>query len=270
MKILFTDLDGTLLNDEKEISPALKQGLDAMLANGHYLVLTSGRPLNSVLEVRNQLALTHPHVFVIAFNGALVYDCSHQQILKQESISFSDTRYLLDKAKEYGLHCHTYSDTHILSERDTKELSYYRTHIHLPAMIVNDITKVLTTPPYKLIAIHLHDKQKLLAFQSAITADTKERITSLFSSDNYLEIFSKHAGKGNAVSFLCDYLQIPLADSIAAGDAENDKSMLDAAGIAVAMANGSTSLKATADYVTKNSNNHDGLLESLLTYQLIS
>lgn len=74
-KILFTDMDGTLLNDEKEISKRVYQAIERFTEAGGRVVLSSGRPLNSILETKNGLGLSYPGMYVIAYNGALVYDC---------------------------------------------------------------------------------------------------------------------------------------------------------------------------------------------------
>ena len=86
----------------------------------------------------------------------------------------------------------------------------------------------------------------------------------IFSNPIYLEIFDKTAGKGNAVRFVCEHFQIPLSNSVAAGDAENDISMLQASGTAVAMANATPEVKACADFITQQDNDHDGLSEAIL------
>ena len=82
-----------------------------------------------------------------------------------------------------------------------------------------------------------------------------------------LEIFAKEAGKGNGLRFLCDYLNVPVVNSIAAGDAQNDISMLEAAGLSVAMCNGDEDIKAMADVVTKRDNHECGLAD--VVYEFI-
>lgn len=268
MKILFTDLDGTLLNHDKKISEYQKNCLFDMLNKGHKLVLTSGRPLSSILEVKNNLGLSSQGSYIIAFNGALIYDCERDTILLKECVPMTDIRYLLDKAYEHHVHCHTYTLSDIVSERDTPELAQYREHIHLPVRIVPDALTALTLEPCKLIAIDFSDKQRLLDFQKEIDAKTQEHLTTLFSNDHYLEIFSKRAGKGNAIQYLCDYLSVPIADSVAVGDAENDLSMIKAAGIGAAMQNAVPLLKEHADYITTKTNDEDGLSEVIQTYMI--
>jgi hydroxymethylpyrimidine pyrophosphatase-like HAD family hydrolase len=85
----------------------------------------------------------------------------------------------------------------------------------------------------------------------------------MFSSPKYLEFFPASSGKGEALEKLCEILNIPTMNAIAAGDQENDLSMLTAAGTSIAMCNGIESLKEAADIVTVKDNNNDGLAEVL-------
>lgn len=79
----------------------------------------------------------------------------------------------------------------------------------------------------------------------------------------YLELFDKDAGKGSAVTFVCNYFNVPLSDAYAAGDADNDISMLEAAGIGIAMANASENVKRHAAVTTTLDNDNDGLILTL-------
>ena len=78
MKLFFTDLDGTLLNHEGKISEATKNVLDRWILTGNKLILSSGRPLNSILEVKHDAELNYPGMLIIANNGSLIYDCDYR------------------------------------------------------------------------------------------------------------------------------------------------------------------------------------------------
>ena len=85
MKLLFTDLDGTLLNNNSLVSPGTRAFLDEFLAAGNRLILSSGRPTDSVLEVKDNAGLTQPGILLSCYNGAQVYDCdSRRAIMDQE------------------------------------------------------------------------------------------------------------------------------------------------------------------------------------------
>lgn len=267
-KILFTDLDGTLLNNDSRVVGEMKQALDDMCAAGHILVLSSGRPLNSILEVMKDAGIDQPGMYVIANNGTLIYDCDKKEPLLELRVSYEEVRKIWDLAKDVGIHIQTYTDDSIITSVEDEEIRYYRRKIHLPLILAKDPLTVLEKGPFKLLCVDLHDHEKIAAFQRLIEEKAGDILQTVFSNPMYLEIFSKQAGKGNGLRFLCDHLQIPIADSIAAGDAQNDLSMLEAAGLSVAMCNGEETLKAFADVVTKRDNHACGLADVIREYIL--
>ena len=123
---------------------------------------------------------------------------------------------------------------------------------------------VFNHKPCKCIAIELHDADRLERFRMELKDLAGPRLTLLYSNPYYLEIFRAEAGKGSAVNKLCEYLGIPVSSAIAAGDEENDISMIQAAGLGIAMKNGSLRTQAAADVVTTEDNNHDGLADFLI------
>lgn len=267
-KILFTDMDGTLLLNDSTVSGEMKAALDRLIHNGHKLVLTSGRPLDSILEVMQAADLFYPGTLVIANNGSLVYDCTARAPLMEKTVPFPVAAGILREAKELGVHIQTYTDHEIVCEKEDEEVIYYRRRIHLPLITAPDILSVLERAPYKLHTIHLTDKTKLLQLKERVEEKYGTEITAQFSNDQYLEFYNHEAGKGNAILAVCRFFHVPAENSIAAGDAPNDISMLQAAGIGVAMANAEESVKEAADFVTALDNEHNGLTEAIAKFIL--
>lgn len=263
-KIFFTDLDGTLLTKEKTITPktmyALKQWTDA----GNKLALCSGRAIESVKNVKESLGLTFPGMFLIGYNGGEIYDCESGQVISRITLTLEQTELVMKVAKEEGIHCHTYTDTHIISPADNEELRYYCRAIHTPVIISENVLDALDKPPCKCIAIDIHDKEKLEHFRTTLAPLVEGELTLLYSNDRYLEIFPACSGKGTAVTTLCKHLDIPVEHALAAGDEANDISMLKTAGLGIAMANAKEEVKKIADIITDTDNNNDGLAPILL------
>ena len=86
IRILFTDLDGTLLNDQKEITPETQKAIDQALAAGHKIVVTTGRPLASGLTCAEKAGLVKEGCYVIAFNGGQIYDPFHKKTIYGKTI----------------------------------------------------------------------------------------------------------------------------------------------------------------------------------------
>lgn len=259
-KILFTDLDGTLLNKEKQISSYTRQVLDDWSKAGHKLVLCSGRDINSVRSVKEYLKLTYPGMYLIGYNGGQIVDCETGKSLYRIALTPSQVLHIREEAKKQGIHFHTYTDTHILSPADSEELRYYTRVIKTPVLFSSTFSEMEETGACKCLAIELKDKEKIEAFRRSLMPwAEQEGITMIYSNPYYLEIFPSASGKGAAVRKLCEILSINPALSVAAGDAENDISMIEAAGMGIAMANGSEDIKMAATTMTEFDNDHDGL-----------
>lgn len=262
--ILFTDMDGTLLNEEKSISKEVLTAMSEYTRHGGQIVLSSGRPLESIVQVAKTLNLITPNMYIISFNGALIYDLSNDKVICEKRVPLPLVRKILDTAHEMNVHCHTYSDTNIISEFDTPELHKYTVHVKIPYLIKENATDYLASlnqQPLKLLAMTMEDRKPLYAFANKLHEVVGDEIHTFFSQMCYLECCMKDASKGNAVRFLCDYLNIPIERSVAVGDAANDISMLEAAGFSYAMFNATDDVKRVASYITKRGNAHDGILE---------
>lgn len=267
MKLLFTDLDGTLLNNDSQVSAATKAFLDKFLAAGNKLIFSSGRPKDSILEVKNNAGLTQPGILLICSNGAQVYDCDTGRTIMETRLPLPYVSYLQEQAAKYGVHIHTYRDDAVVSPAEDEEIIFYRKRIHLPLIVSPTLSDALTVGPYKMLAISLHDADKLEAFRLGISQWAQNKIQTIYSNQIYLELFPHTAGKENALRFVCDYFGAPLSDSYAAGDADNDISMIKAAGTGIAMRNAADYMKQAADVVTELDNDQDGLahmMEKLL------
>ena len=267
-KILFTDLDGTLLNNRSQIDNEMKQALQEMTAKGHYLVLSSGRPLDSILEVKRLAGIDFPNVFIIASNGAVIYNCDTKEIVHEIRVSFEDVTNVWDFAKEQNAHVQTYTDDSIITACKDEEIAFYRQRIHLPLILSDNPLEILKKPPHKLLFIDLHDHERIAGIQSQLESAYGDRLQTVFSNPYYLEVFAKDAGKGNSLRYLCNYLELPLKNAYAAGDAENDLSMLQATGTAIVMCNGTDEVKRHADIITKRSNDECGLADIIYEYIL--
>lgn len=266
-RIFFADLDGTLLNKQKQITPLTYHTLKEWTTKGHKLVLCSGRALNSIINVRETLGLgKFPNIYLIGYNGGEIYDCTSKTLLNRVALSFDSAKKCFEIAKKHNIHIQTFSDTHIITEKEDEEIHYYKKAVHTPVIYANDFMPYLDKEPCKCLAISLHDKELMKTFSSAITEALGAEVNVMTSTPNFVEMFPISSGKGFSVKWLCDYLNIPLENALAAGDEMNDVSMLEAAGVSIAMANGRDFVKEIADIVTETDNNNDGLVPVLKQY----
>lgn len=260
-KILFADIDGTLLNDNREIPKENKDAIDRAVSQGHSVVIATGRPLDSGKKIVEELGLTMPGCYMIAYNGAVIYDCGNEKVLEKKFVPYPYVRELFERAKKAGLYVQTYNKTQIVTTQDCPELQHYRQHTKLTYQIVEDVMSVLEEEPQKVMLIHLTDKKQLEQFQRENMEWQEGKCHSFFSMDTYLEYCPLDSTKASGVRYLCEYLGVPIENTVAAGDERNDIPMLQAAYIGAAMKNAKDEVKAAADYVTQRTNNESGIAE---------
>lgn len=267
-KILFLDLDGTLLDDSKHITQGNHDALKRILVRGHGVVITTGRPLTSAMKQAEILGLDQPGCYLIAYNGAVIYDWSTRQEIFSKTISLEDTVHIFDMANRAGVHIQTYDDRGILVEEQCQDeaLEKYSKFTQMTYRVIENVRTDLEKAPIKCLAIDWADQTKLRQIQAQIQAERSDRLDAFFSCDAYLEIVSAGINKGEAVRMLCKVLNVPVDHTVAVGDAANDIPMIEAAGIGVAMCNGTDEVKAVADDVTTRDNNHDGVAQVIDRY----
>ncbi len=264
-KLLFADIDGTLILPDQTLSPSVTAMLTKMADAGHGLILSSGRPLGSILRVYDyilQQTNSHfSHAFIIANNGAQVYDCENQCNILETRLPLDLVDDLQKLADAYHVHIQTYTETHIIAAADDAETKSYLKRIILPVKISEKLTDALDLPPYKMLALSLKGSDYLMPFREALMREYSEKVSTVFSGSGYLEIIRKGADKGNALRHVAGHLQIPIENTYSAGDSENDIPMLLAAGHGYAMANADISVKAQAPFVTAAPFDRDGICE---------
>lgn len=265
-KIVFTDLDGTLLDDDRLVTKENRRAINRALQEGHQIVITSGRPLASVKLIAKELGLDGMGCYCIASNGAVLYDCGNDKILRETTFPREYVGPLFQEAHRRNIHVHTYTADHVLCEEDRVEVHWYEHEIRVPAIIVPDVMEYMDFDPVKVILLDLENQQNLIDFQQAMLPYTEGKMETLFSNTRILEYCPKGVSKGQALVELCQILGVPPEDTVAAGDAENDIPLIQAAHVGCCMSNGFEATKAVADYVTKKNNNESGFAEILETF----
>lgn len=258
--LLSVDMDGTLLTDEKNVSEETFCALNDCINAGHRLVISTGRPFKSLLQLVEQNNLSYPGLILSAFNGGFICDYDTKTVLLQKSIAKDAVHIIRELAQEAHLHFHAYTLDEIVSERETEEMHYYCSYVKLPFHVVPDLTAPLLPSLFKVLTIDLNDHEKLEQLRQKIELSCGDSLQCVFSDAVFLEVLPKDSGKGEALSFLSSYLSVPRSKTYAFGDAENDISMLQTAGHGIAMKNAPTNVQSAADIITAADNNHDGLV----------
>lgn len=261
--IFLSDLDGTLLTNEKIISPKTMDVLNRFVDAGNVFAICTGRDINSARSVYDGLHLNLKGSYVVAYNGGQIYDVDGRCTIHREGIAPDMIRDIFRLAKEHDIHVHTYNDDFILTVQYNECMEFYRRVIKTPVIVADSIERFVNVPPCKVICIELHDHAKQERFRIAAEREFGDTLALMYSNEYYLELIPKDSGKGSALIKLREQLGIAKEHTIAAGDADNDISMIREAGIGIAMINAADTVKAAADVVTETDNNHDGLVPIL-------
>ncbi len=270
-KVLFLDMDGTTLDDNKQLSEANLDALCRAVKAGHEVVITTGRTHSSAGYLREHYGLDRIGCrYMIVYNGAAILDCETGKLLYSKTIPIEYAARMIDAAREEGVYLHSYTEKKVLTERDDENLAVYLKRTSMEAEIVPDLKKAVDRPPYKLLAVEVRDPDRLLAFKQNQSSWIKGKVDMYFSCREYLEVVPEGVSKGAALQMFCKMREIPIEHTIAAGDEGNDLSMLRAAGIGCAVANAQEEVKKTADYVTEQDNNHSAVAEIVERFLLNS
>jgi Cof subfamily protein (haloacid dehalogenase superfamily) len=252
-RLLAIDLDGTLLNPQKLITPRTQKALYQVAEMGITLVIATGQTLQVLRHVCADLPLTAPQIIE---NGAIIADIQHGTVLHEQLLPSVYILPALDTLRSLGLHraYHTFQRVYV-DTNTPRARNWYRPPVP-PAVEVADVASIYPQPCIKVAGIGdaetLRDKRREL---ERIFAD-KLYVTQ--SSFDLLELLHPQVSKGNALRLIASDLGILPEEVVAIGDNHNDLGMLQFAGLGIAMGNAHAEVKAAADYVTL-SNSEDGV-----------
>ena len=258
-KLLFSDMDGTLLTTDKTLSDSTRFAIDRMIKKGHKLILSSGRPLCNMIATKEALGLDYPGMYMIAFNGAVVYDCDKKEIIFSKPVPEELVQKLFLKAEQFKVQANTYYGDYVMAKGPSAELDFYLKRLNLRPYYSEGLLELKETPPAKVLVISLDNEPGLHALKEYAEKHYSKELVAEFSASFLLEFYHPQAGKGNALRFLANHLHVPLANTYAIGDQENDISMIQAAGTGIAMKNATPKVQEAASEITKYDNDHDGV-----------
>ena len=263
-KVFLTDIDDTLVDRKKQLSDENREAIERFLEAGNVFAISTGRTLMAASRVVRELGIYgRKNVYISCYDGGMLVDTESGEILSKRTIPLPVVFRFFDLAREFGIHLQTYQDDDVVSEDDDRNLNTYCTVLKLPKRVVKDIREGLTKEPCKIIALEFEDPDKVACFREWVTPKIAGEL-DVFGSSRYMQEVVPHGvNKGTGLERLCDVLDVPVANSISAGDAENDETMIRAAGIGCAMANAEPYLKEIADYVTERDCDHSGVAEIL-------
>lgn len=254
-KVLAFDLDGTLTNSEKKITERTRSAIYAARESGSTIVLASGRPVYGIMPVAAELELPKYGGYILAYNGGCIVDCSNNNIIYDRKIPDEYVPQICRFAIEHDYAVLTYEGNCVITNKKDNPYVQIEAEInHLPVREVENIdtyihfpvNKFLITEDPETIEKELPNVRRLFPALNAFT-----------SAPFFMEIVPPDIDKSYTLKYLLNILGYTTEQLAAFGDGGNDFMMLREAGLGVAMANASETVKAAAGYITL-SNDEDG------------
>ena len=258
-ELLVLDLDGTLTNSQKIITEPTLRGLMDIQKAGKTVVLASGRPVNGVIRPARELKLKEYGGYTLSFNGGRITECSTGKIIYDRTLPPDVIAPIWEYIKTIpGLDLISYDDTHIISGIQSNQYNEVEAKNSIMDIVpVDDFPAVLTFPVNKMIVSG--PPQILTEIMAPLQEQYRGRLSIYLSEPFFLEIMPQNVDKAYALGKLLKYLGLTAENMICCGDGYNDLSMIEYAGLGVAMANAQQPLKEAADFITY-SNDEDGVL----------
>ena len=257
-KLLALDLDGTLTNSKKQITPhTLETLIRAQQEKGLKIILASGRPTYGVAPLANALQLNKFGGFILAYNGGEIINWRTHEIMYKNLLDHDVLPYLYECAKKNDFAIVTYENEYVLTEKPDDE--YVLKEALLNVMKIKKVDNFLEAVRHPIAkCLIVGEPTHLAILEKEMQEQLKDRMGVFRSEPYFLELVPKGIDKARSLSVLLEELELKREELMAAGDGFNDLSMVRFAGMGVAMANAQDVVKENADFITL-SNDEDGV-----------
>ena len=261
-RIIALDLDGTLTNHNKEITPLTLRTLLAAQEKGAIIVLASGRPTYGIAPLAQELHLDTHGGFILSYNGGKIVDWSTQQECFSQHLPQPAIPVIYEYAKLSGHALLGYAGNEIITEAPDDPYVKEESRINkMDIRHVDNLLQHIEPNPTKLLMTG--DPAQMIQAEEDLSLRLSPYGMDVFrSAPFFLELVPKGIDKAQSLLRLLAKVNLTPADMIAFGDGYNDLSMLQLAGMGVAMANAAPEVRAQADYITL-SNEEDGVAAAL-------
>ncbi len=259
--VLVLDIDGTLLNSQREISESTKNAIVEAQRRGKTIAVASGRSISGMRRTAANILLEEFGGYIIAYNGTTVLNCKTGECIYNQTISKDLIAPVFEAAKEAKVGILVYNDSKkelVLgtsldqySEADARECE-------VTVREADNFVKEIDFPINKFLLTG--EPEYMKEVEKTMQSKFGSRLNVFRSDPHFVELLPKFVDKGIAVDKLIKHLDVKKDKVICVGDSHNDLPMLRQAGLGVAMGNAQAEVKEAADFIT-GSNDEDGILK---------
>ena len=259
-KLLAIDVDGTLVNNKKEITKATIDAISKAQKAGIKVIIASGRPLKGIKKYNEYFE--YDSLF-ITYNGSVVVKKDTETKILNICITKESLKTIINYIFAKKLHFILWANDNLYVDEINEQILYYETtsgtkaiKTNIDSLVCYEVNKIILYGSFEEICNY---KEDIIKMNLDVNLE--------FSTTYYLEIFDKNASKGLALETIRKYLQLTKEEVCAIGDNYNDVSMLNKAGLSIAMGNSPEDIKKMCDFVTKT-NEEDGVAYAINNYIL--
>ena len=258
-RVLVLDLDGTLTNSKKEVTPRTLEALLEVQKRGVKIVLASGRPTYGVAPVADELGLDKYGGYILSYNGGEIVNWQTKEILYENILDPVLIPYVYWCAKKNNFAIVTYHNEFVLTESPEDE--YVLKEALLNVMKIKPVEHFLSAITFPITkCLIVGEPSRLIVLEKEMFDQLKGRMGVYRSEPYFLELVPKGIDKAASLQILLHEIGSSADEMIACGDGFNDISMIKLAGLGVAMANAQLEVQENADFITV-SNDEDGIAQ---------
>ncbi len=283
-KLVAVDLDGTLLNQYGDVTENTKRVIKNVMRKGTQVVLASGRSIDSIQNISNEIGASR---YIVAGNGAVLYDIEEQKNLYENYIPIEKAKKIIDICEENSIFYNIYTNKKIVTKNLRYNVLYYykenlkkadrkKTNIDIVDSIQDYVKNMRDENIMKIFicdetaSVFNSIMKKFEEVPNVETLDVSHMSRKVIKNGTlefpieyyYTEISMKNVDKWNAIEFLINKMGINKDEVIAIGDNMNDKKMIEEAGLGITMEGSTPVVTDVANYVTAN-NNNEGVAKAL-------
>jgi HAD-superfamily hydrolase, subfamily IIB len=263
-KMLITDIDDTLLDNNHKLSAKNKVAIEALQASGGVFVLATGRPYYGMKAIAEEIGM---HGYAIAYNGGQIVNLATDEVVVEMPIDHKAFVEVVDFASNNNLSIGSYDGTKIIVSKDLPEARIESELTGFDYLVLDDRAIKAYFEDKKIPkAIIFGPEQAIAKAYIEIAGTIQTPLEFAISKPIFLEVIAPGVHKGAAISSLCKLLNIPVTQTVAAGDGGNDIQMLQTAALGIAVKNARDDLKAVADIVLDATNDEDAIAEIIAKY----
>lgn len=265
-RVLALDLDGTLTNSEKVITPKTKEALMRAQEAGTIVVLATGRPTCGVAPLGEELQLERFGGYLLSYNGGCMISCADGTVIAQQTLPSDLVPAIAAFAKREQVNLITYEGNDIITENPN--CPYTEIEARVNGMKIRKVDSFVDYVKFPIPkCLMLAEGTILESVEKRALEAFSQRLNIYRSEPFFLEIMPQHIDKAHSLGKLLKHLGLHRGQLVACGDGFNDASMIEYAGLGVAMGNAQPAVKVLADVVA-GSNDEDGLVPIIEQYFL--